>query len=259
MSPKSDVLQRIPLFREMSTALLGRVAALSTLVAVPQGEVLHDRGDSPTVLNFVLEGRVMLTGAAADGTSAVVDVVQPVSGVSLPTVLADLPFPMAARAGVASLLVVVTAAPLRALLAQTPALARAAMQDMAVEFGAMVRQVLDLKLRSAPQRLGCYLLELVVDPAVDQADFRLPFDKGLLAARLGCRQENLSRAFATLRDVGVETHGGRVILHDIPALRDFAALGPGDERIPAVVLAATQAGLAGSQTGPAPGEAAKAG
>jgi len=42
------------------------------------------------------------------------------------------------------------------------------------------------------------------------------------AARLGCRQENLSRAFATLRSAGVETHGSLVVLHDIPALRDFA-------------------------------------
>jgi CRP/FNR family transcriptional activator FtrB len=66
------------------------------------------------------------------------------------------------------------------------------------------------------------LLELVEDASAPPVDFRLPFDKGLLAARLGCRQENLSRAFATLRDVGVETHGARVILHDVPALRKFA-------------------------------------
>ena len=44
----------------------------------------------------------------------------------------------------------------------------------------------------------------------------------LLAARLGCRQENLSRAFATLRDFGVETHGARVILHDIAKLKAYA-------------------------------------
>ena len=55
----------------------------------------------------------------------------------------------------------------------------------------MVRQVRDLKLRTAAQRLGCYLLARVKDGEAHKADFRLPFDKGLLAARLGCRQENL--------------------------------------------------------------------
>jgi CRP/FNR family transcriptional activator FtrB len=86
----------------------------------------------------------------------------------------------------------------------------------------MVRQVRDLKLRTAAQRLGCYLLARVKDGEAHKADFRLPFDKGLLAARLGCRQENLSRAFAALRAYGVETHGSRVILHDIARLKALA-------------------------------------
>ena len=43
------------------------------------------------------------------------------------------------------------------------------------------------------------------------------------AARLGCRPANLSRAFAILRALGVETHGARVVLHDAARLADFAA------------------------------------
>ena len=46
--------------------------------------------------------------------------------------------------------------------------------------------------------------------------------KGLLAAWLGCRAENLSRAFMALRAYGVETHGSRVVLHDIARLRAYA-------------------------------------
>ena len=111
---------------------------------------------------------------------------------------------------------------LRALLEQAPPLALALLHAEAQDFRAMVRQVRDLKLRSAAQRLGCYLLALVADPIAQTAELRLPFDKGLLAARLGCRQENLSRAFATLRVHGVETHGARVLLHDIARLREFA-------------------------------------
>jgi len=85
-----------------------------------------------------------------------------------------------------------------------------------------VRQVCDLKLRTTAQRLGCYLLALSKDQTATTASMRLPFDKRLLAARLGCRQENLSRAFAALRSLGVETHGSRVILHDVARLRDYS-------------------------------------
>ena len=46
--------------------------------------------------------------------------------------------------------------------------------------------------------------------------------QALLAGRLGCRPDSLSRAFAVLRDFGVETHGATVILHDVPCLRQYA-------------------------------------
>jgi CRP/FNR family transcriptional activator FtrB len=82
--------------------------------------------------------------------------------------------------------------------------------------------VVDLKVRVAAQRLGTYLLSLVSEPAASHADFRLPVSKGLLAPWLGCRAENLSRAFTALRAFGVETHGSRVTLHDVSRLRAYA-------------------------------------
>jgi hypothetical protein len=66
------------------------------------------------------------------------------------------------------------------------------------------------------------LLSLVKEPTAKAADFRLPVSKGLLAPWLGCRAENLSRAFMALRAFGVETHGSRVMLHDISRLRAYA-------------------------------------
>jgi CRP/FNR family transcriptional regulator, transcriptional activator FtrB len=108
------------------------------------------------------------------------------------------------------------------LLRAHTALADRLMRAQAQDFRAMVRQVCDLKLRTAAQRLGCYLLELAQEQYVRGSQLRLPIGKQLLAARIGCRHENLSRAFASLREVGVETHGKRVILHDIPRLREFS-------------------------------------
>jgi CRP/FNR family transcriptional activator FtrB len=55
------------------------------------------------------------------------------------------------------------------------------------------------------------------------ARFVLPFEKRLLAARIGCSQENLSRAFAALRRIGVETQRGVVVIRHLTALRAFAA------------------------------------
>ena len=85
-------------------------------------------------------------------------------------------------------------------------------------------ELCSMKLRSSVQRLAGYLLGLVEDPEMSPARFVLPYEKRFLAARIGCTQENLSRAFAALRSRGVETQQGVVVLRDVPGLRAFAGL-----------------------------------
>ena len=113
---------------------------------------------------------------------------------------------------------------MRQLVASQPAAAMAMMRAMSAELGNMTRQVVDLKVRIAAQRLGTYPAEPGEGADRDTGAVRLPVPKGLLAAWLGCRAENLSRAFMSLRAYGVETHGSRVVLHDISRLQAYAGV-----------------------------------
>ena len=217
-----DLLRLTPVFEALDDRLIDALAAISRETTLPEGEELCRQGAPPTLLYVLLEGQVALWGTAPDGSAAVVEVMRPPDYFVLASVLTRLPYLMTARTVSPARLVMIEADGLHRLLEREVALANALLRAEALNFRALVRQVQDLKLRTAAQRLGCYLLALTNDADTSVARFRLPFDKRLLAARLGCRQENLSRAFAALRDVGVETHGSRVILHDIPALRAFA-------------------------------------
>jgi CRP/FNR family transcriptional regulator, transcriptional activator FtrB len=222
MEAAVDLIGTVPLFERLDLSLRNEVEAISELVTAETDDVLSLQGTMPKYLHILLEGQVALTSTAADGTTAVVEVVHPVGHFVLASVLAELPYLITARAVARSRLLAVDATALLELVKRDPSLANSLLRSVSREFRTMVRQVRDLKLRTAAQRLGCYLLARVKDGEATQADFRLPFDKSLLAARLGCRQENLSRAFAALRTYGVETHGSRVILHDIPRLTALA-------------------------------------
>jgi CRP/FNR family transcriptional activator FtrB len=219
----ADLLRLTPLFEALDDRLIGDLAVITRQVRLPEDTELCRQGTMPQHLHVLLEGQVALWATAPDESRAAVEVVRPPGYFVLATVLTRLPYLMTAQTVSAARLLLIDVAGLHALLARDVGLANALLRAEALNFRALVRQVQDLKLRTAAQRLGCYLLALAGDdPDATTARFRLPFDKRLLAARLGCRQENLSRAFATLRTVGVETHGSRVALHDIPALRDFA-------------------------------------
>jgi CRP/FNR family transcriptional activator FtrB len=222
MEITADSISVVPLFDRLEPALQRRIEAVTETITVGPDRVLSRQGEMPEFLHVLLEGQVALTSTAADGTTALVEVLHPMDHFVLASVLARLPYLMTARTVGVVRLLAIDAQGLLEIVERDASVANALLRSVSCEFRTMVRQVRDLKLRTAAQRLGCYLLARVKDGPANKADFRLPFDKGLLAARLGCRQENLSRAFATLRSYGVETHGSRVILHDISRLRALA-------------------------------------
>jgi CRP/FNR family transcriptional regulator, transcriptional activator FtrB len=217
-----DLIGTVPLFDRLDAPLRARIEAITDVATADAGQVLSQQGTMAEYLYVLLQGQVALSSTAADGTTALVEVLHPIDHFVLASVLTRLPNLMSARTVTRCRLLAINAVRLLDLVEHEAPLANALLRSVSREFRTMVRQVRDLKLRTAAQRLGCYLLALVKDGEAVKADLRLPFDKGLLAARLGCRQENLSRAFAALRAYGVETHGSRVILHDIPRLKALA-------------------------------------
>jgi CRP/FNR family transcriptional activator FtrB len=215
-------LRATPLLQDLTDEIMMRLAPISKIVDAPAETQIYNQGDSADELIIVLDGQLAGFTTSANGTTAVVDVIRPGKTLGLPTLLARLPRLVGVRTVTPCRLLSIDAEGLLALVEQEPALVTALLRAEANEFHALVRQVCDLKLRTTAQRLGCYLLSLATEQHANTTAMKLPFDKRLLAARLGCRQENLSRAFAALRDLGVETHGARVILHDIAKLKAYS-------------------------------------
>jgi CRP/FNR family transcriptional activator FtrB len=217
-----QALRTTPLLRDLTDTVLERLSGITKIVTAPEDTEICRQGEAADELLIVLEGQLAGFSTAANGTTAVVEVIRSGQTLGLATLLARLPRLLGVRAVTQATLLSIEAEGLLALVEQEPSLVTALLRAEANEFHALVRQVCDLKLRTTAQRLGCYLLSLSAEHHANTTALRLPFDKRLLAARLGCRQENLSRAFAALRGFGVETHGARVILHDIASLKAYA-------------------------------------
>ena len=222
MRPGAKQLRRVPALAKVANAVLEEIDLFSRVVRFERNAELFRQGTMPVILYFLLDGLVALSSSMPDGTAAVVDVIRPVWDLLIASIFAALPYLQTAHTVSEAELIAVEAPKLRALAEREPALGGALLRAIARDSRRTVRHVRDLKLRTSAQRLGAYLLDQLENRQAKRSEFRLPFEKGLLAAQLGCRQENLSRAFATLRGYGVETHGGQVILHDVAKLTAYA-------------------------------------
>ena len=83
----------------------------------------------------------------------------------------------------------------------------------------LMQQLEQLMSLKAPERVAEFLLSLT-DCTSGAASIALPFDKTLIAGRLGMQPESLSRAFARLRSFGVQVVGSEVRIDDVAVLRE---------------------------------------
>lgn len=219
------LVRRVPIFASLTDGLIEQLTEVGKLSQAAPRTVLFSEGEVPEALHILIDGCVTLSAMATDGRQAVTELIQPIRHFALATVLARLPYVASAETIAVSALLTIPAQTLHDLMHSSSDLANSLMRAQALDYMAMVREVSELKLRTAAERLADYLLELAQGQSDDAVQLRLPIDKQILAARLGCRQENLSRAFAILRKFGVETHGRRVTLHSVEELRKFTLPG----------------------------------
>jgi CRP/FNR family transcriptional regulator, transcriptional activator FtrB len=200
--------------------VLDRIARVTAVTRIPGNETLFDEGARPTHLHAVIEGRIALASYTGSD-STITEILGPRRPFILAAVLADAPYIQAARTLTDSIILRIEAPPLRAEIGSDLQVCAAMIDSLSRHDRLLVRQLADLKLRSAAQRLGCFLLRLSREQG-GVTNVVLPCSKALLAAHLGMAPEHLSRAFTTLRSCGVTTIGAMVSLADPQTLKRFA-------------------------------------
>jgi CRP/FNR family transcriptional regulator, transcriptional activator FtrB len=216
-----NILREATIFADLPVATLASIAAAGEVIDVAAEMRIVEQGTVPAYLYVLLRGQISLTAAAAGGGTAIVEVLRPVDQFQLAAVLTDTPTLVTAQVLADARLLRIPAAFVRELSASDPRLTAVMLSSLSQHYRMLLHQVKDLKLRSAAQRLGCFILKLGKEQEFPHR-IRLPFGKQILAARLGTTPENLSRAFATLRRHGVATSGSHVVVTDPLRLAAFA-------------------------------------
>ncbi len=217
------LLGRTPLFSAVRGDTLHALATGAILCRYERDAELFRAGEQPEYLHILVQGSVQLSASTADGREAVVEILRPIDAFILAATLTSQPYLMSAQAVEPTQVLLIPARLLLSELKTNPELTLTLLGSMAQQYRHLVREIKDLRLRTASQRLALYLLHLVENGAPGQAT-RLPCDKKLLAARLGMTPESLSRAIAELRRHGVDVRGDEVRITDLAELRDFCRL-----------------------------------
>lgn len=221
-----DLLRESPVFRELGAEVMERLIEGCFVQGLPRGAILFQEGDQPEFCHVILSGRVGLFAMDSDQRDVVVEFFGAGDLFIAPAVILDLPYLMSARVTAESRILMIPAEGFRRALEQEPALALACSRQLARHWRLLIEQIKELKLKSAPQRLGSYLLA-AAGPEKGAVSIRLGEERKVLAGRLGMTPESLSRSLAHLRTIGVTASGRHVNIASVDRLRAYCQTGEG--------------------------------
>ena len=192
-----------------------------------RGETLFLQDEDATAIHVVLEGWVKLFRMAPNGSEAVVSVFAKGENFGEAVALRGVPYPVSAEAVTAAEVMHIPSAVLVSLMKEDPQIGIKILASTFSHLHSLVEQLEQLKAQTGAQRVAEFLLGLC-DCESGACEVVMPYDKVLIAGRLGMKPESLSRAFARLKPAGVKIRKNHAEIADIETLRDYAESDPAE-------------------------------
>jgi len=221
------VIANLPMFRQAPRQSLAELARHAHSQQVHRGAAVCRRGDPMPGFYAVAYGMVKLALRTDAGEEKVLRLVGAGETFGEAVMFLEKPCPVDAIALADTLLVVLPAEPVFALLERDPRFARSLIASLSQRMHGLVADVEASALRGGLQRVAAYLdahAELCEDGA---ALVRLPTTKTVIASHLGITKETFSRLLRELAQLGLITVARREItLLERDRLAELARNGP---------------------------------
>jgi CRP-like cAMP-binding protein len=196
--------------------------AQSTVLNLKSGQVVFRQGQSAAAFFIVLEGWLKLYRITPAGDIVVLNVLTKGESFAEAVAFVRGRYPVNAEAASSARVVRLPADHVVNCIREVPDIALAMIASTSMHLHQLVQQVEQLSAQSAVQRVAQFLVSLCASNS-GPCTIMLPYDKSLIAGRLGLKPESLSRIFAKLRNVGVAVNASQVAVGDIAKLRDLIA------------------------------------
>lgn len=222
MTASSDrkIAKEAVLFASLPEALADTILDRSVCKSYQRGETLFLQGERAESIFVVLDGWVKLFRITPNGAEAVVGVFTRGRSFGEAVALSGDAYPVSGETVTEARLLHVRASVISSLMQERPEIATAILSSAFRHLHGLVAQLEQLKAHTGAQRVAEFLLELC-SAQEGSCTIRLPYDKMLIAGRLGMQPPSLSRAFNRLESVGVKISHNQATISDVAKLRAY--------------------------------------
>jgi CRP/FNR family transcriptional activator FtrB len=215
-----EEMRGLRIFQDVDERRVDAMLKSSFLQRFPAGVELVREGEMADFLHVVVEGQVEVFSGYRDRETTV-SVLGAGQCFIMAAVILDRVYLKSVRSLTQARVLLIPADAVRRYFAEDAAFARCLACDLAEAYRMVVKELKNQKLRSGLERLANWLLAYRAENG-ESNRIELPFEKKVLAARLGMAPEVLSRSFAALAPYKVKVIGPTIEIRDVVALTKLA-------------------------------------
>lgn len=216
-----NILIKTPFLANLGGHALNRMLEIVTVSGYEARDILFREGEFAEHFYCVLSGYVRLYRLNKDGREADIRICGPGDTFAECLLYKGDTYRYNAQAAEPITVARFELQKVRDMAEQEHDVAKAIIQCLSTHLMSTMDCVANDRLQTAPQRVAHYLLDQCATQDCASASIRLPFQKSLLAGKLGLAPEALSRAFSSLRRAGVTVRGRVIQISDVSALKQI--------------------------------------
>ncbi len=225
----ASILANIPLFKELDSSQLAKIASATHEISVNKGRILFNKGDPSDGFYVVISGRIKLSFVSRDGKEFIAEIFGPNQSFGEAVMFLGKPYPVCAQTLMDSKILHVPKSVVFDGVDHNSGFARRVIAGLCARLVDRIQTLEYLTVYSSIQKVIGYLLreielaESAKNTTCNEADVLLAVNKATLAAQLNLTPETLSRVLHRLADEDlIRVEGKTIHICHVQKMRDFS-------------------------------------
>ncbi|VAX05129.1 hypothetical protein MNBD_ALPHA03-534 [hydrothermal vent metagenome] len=214
-------IEEMPFFINLPENILSDLLQHAQVRTYKKGNLLFLEGEVSSRLHIVLSGWVKLFKGTSSGHETVLQMLSSGDMVAESAVFLNANYPVSAQVVKESVILTFPAPIIREKIKLHNELALKVLDGISKHSHSLIQEFENIRLKPAAERVGWFLLKLLLDQGKVPDLIELPYDKSLIASYLDMKPETFSRTLKKFKENGFEINKNSVILPKISALCGF--------------------------------------
>lgn len=214
-------LNTLPTFSSMDEEDLDELLSFAQIREYPKDKLLFLRDEPASRIYVIIQGWVKVYNGLETGEEAILQMLGAGETLLESSVFLNVPTPVSAQVVEDAQLLSIPAPVIRQRIQESPTLALSMLNNVSIRTQRLVQQIELSRLKSAHERVGWFLLRLMLNQKSQGGLIYLPYEKSIIASYLDMRPETFSRTLKKFKSDGFQISTDTVHVPEYNALCDF--------------------------------------